>query len=304
MPFIPVFSISRSQSVRLGRGPGSAKVHEIYGGDRPVNPETGGLNVLFYANLNDPLVRRDYQHHSALGALSSGGNVSLTETSDLFADAGSFQVSAGTGLSINVSDGNLFGRTFGGNITVPAVTNVPLASAPATGVRVDTVAIDNTGKVFVVQGVPAAASQVYEVDSVATTGAPTGGTVTLTYTYNGSTFTTAPIAYDATAAQVAAAVQAAGALPGTLTGTGGPLGTAAVTLTASGGLTGTFSNLSATSSLTGGTTPTVTYTQTTAGVQGPVAPVVSGNSQTVATVTVAAGDTAPGAISNSLYPTS
>jgi phage tail protein X len=107
---------------------------------------------------------------------------------------------------------------------------------------------------------PAGVAGTAGVQTVTITGTPTGGTFTLTW--NG--LTTAPIAYNATASAVAAAVNA---LPGaaSVTATGGPLPTGVVltfpalisqaALTANG------------AALTGGTTPAVTVAQTTPGVQ-------------------------------------
>lgn len=143
--------------------------------------------------------------------------------------------------------------TFGNTLAVsPALTTV---SAVANW-------LTSTGYV---SGTVGANIQVYEIDSVAISGTPTGGTFTLTFHYNGVTHTTAPIQWNAAATAVASAIVTAGSLPGTLTGTGGALPSSAVTLTASGALTGTFSTMSATSSLTGGSSPAVTYTQSTAG---------------------------------------
>jgi len=109
----------------------------------------------------------------------------------------------------------------------------------------------------------------YEVDAVTITGAPTGGTFTLSFLYNGATYTTAGIAPSATAAAVAAAVQAATggpALPANaVVGTGGSL-PATVTLTFQNGMTGPVTSQAFASSLTGGTTPSGTFTRVTVGV--------------------------------------
>lgn len=105
-----------------------------------------------------------------------------------------------------------------------------------------------------------------EIQSVAITGVPTGGTFTLTL--NGQT--TAPIAYNATATTVSAALIAlSNVTPTDVTTAGGPLPTTAVTVTFAGAYS--FSDvpaMTATSSLTGGTTPAVVITTTTPGVVG------------------------------------
>ncbi|MGW1468561.1 hypothetical protein ACWCPT_29970 [Streptomyces sp. NPDC002308] len=100
-----------------------------------------------------------------------------------------------------------------------------------------------------------------EVQTATITGAPTGGTFTLTY--NGQT--TAAIAYNATAATVQAALIALSNLaPGDVVVTGNASGP--YTLTFGGTLLGdNVVSLTATASLTGGTTPGVTMATTTAG---------------------------------------
>lgn len=112
-------------------------------------------------------------------------------------------------------------------------------------------------------------ADVFEVDTVSISGSPTGGTFTLSFTYEGSNYTTGAIAYNATASAVAAAVLAAEggpSLPPTLTGSGGPLPGSTVTLTASEELLGAFTSQAAVSSgLTGGTAPTAHYTSGTPG---------------------------------------
>jgi hypothetical protein len=102
------------------------------------------------------------------------------------------------------------------------------------------------------------------VQTIATTGTPTGGTFTLTFEGR----TTAPIAFNATAAVVQAALEA---LPnigtGNVLGGGGPLPTG-VTLTFQNALAKRpIAPLTANSAgLTGGASPTATVAQTTPGV--------------------------------------
>lgn len=101
-----------------------------------------------------------------------------------------------------------------------------------------------------------------QVDTLTITGAPTGGTFTLTV--GGQT--TSALAYNATAAQVEAALQAlstVGANGVMVTGTQLPAGSQTVTFAPGAAVTMTH-----TDSLTGGTTPAVSITQTTAGAAG------------------------------------
>jgi hypothetical protein len=105
-----------------------------------------------------------------------------------------------------------------------------------------------------------------EQQTVTITGGPTGGTFTLTF--GGQT--TAAIAYNATAAQVLAALELLTSIgQGNMTATGGALPGSAVVVT----FTNELGNeaqvaMTATSSLTGGTTPAVAVTRSTPGSTG------------------------------------
>lgn len=98
------------------------------------------------------------------------------------------------------------------------------------------------------------------VHTITISGTPTGGTFTITY----STQTTAAIPYNATAAQVQAALEALSNVdPGDVTVTGGPGPTTAFTLTWGGSKLGVTTAPTATASFTGGTTPAIAVTTTT-----------------------------------------
>jgi hypothetical protein len=110
--------------------------------------------------------------------------------------------------------------------------------------------------------VPGTGTAVAEVQTITITGTPTGGTFTLIY---GGYLITAPIAYNATAAQVVAAINAAAGAT-VVSATGGPLPGTAVVLTfinEAGAMA--HSLLIAVNNLTGGASPAVTPTRTTAG---------------------------------------
>lgn len=103
-----------------------------------------------------------------------------------------------------------------------------------------------------------------EVQSLATSGTPTGGTITLTFQGQ----TTAPIAYNAAASAVQSALEALSNVnTGDIVATGGALGTNPVVLTFSGAqYAGTnVPTITVTSALTGGTNPTAAITVTTQG---------------------------------------
>lgn len=105
-----------------------------------------------------------------------------------------------------------------------------------------------------------------EVQRITITGSPTGGTFTLTW--NGQT--TAAIDFDATAAEVQAALEALSNIDaGEVACTGGQLPGTAVDVEFKGDLQGTNVNaMTATASLTGGSGPAVAITTPTPGVAG------------------------------------
>lgn len=107
-----------------------------------------------------------------------------------------------------------------------------------------------------------------DVQTVTVTGGPTGGTFTLTGTnpVSGATVTTAPIAFNATAAAVQAALVASGIF-GAGNATAAGAGGGPYTITFVGALAGTPVPPLAlgTNALTGGTTPGVTVAHTTTG---------------------------------------
>lgn len=100
------------------------------------------------------------------------------------------------------------------------------------------------------------------VTTLTLTGAPTGGTFTLTY----SAQTTAAIPYNATAGQIQTALEALSNMgEGEIDVAGGPITSAPVTITYLGTLAGVVTNPTVTPSFTGGTTPTLTPTSSTTG---------------------------------------
>jgi uncharacterized phage protein gp47/JayE len=105
-----------------------------------------------------------------------------------------------------------------------------------------------------------------EQQTITISGAPTGGTFTLSY----AGATTTAIAFNATAADVTAALVALATIgTANVAGSGGPLPGTAVVVTFTGRLGSTdVATMTATSALTGGTTPAVTITETRKGSPG------------------------------------
>lgn len=148
---------------------------------------------------------------------------------------------------------------------------IHMSKAAATAALSMRVIFEKNGELVTGLGTPVIAGAGYpgtglntnEVQRITTTGAPTGGTFTLTF--DGQT--TAAIAYNANAAAVQSALEALSNIdPGDITVTGGPLPGTPVDVTFIGQYKGdNVPQMTATSSYTGGTAPTTTVTTTTQG---------------------------------------
>lgn len=299
--YLPVVSLNRGQQVRLGNA-----FPDQLGRTKQTGNDGTRVFHATHVSLAQGNARRDLQRHSAIGSYEVVGAVT-SKWSDLFAPSGG-TVSAGSGNSVNVSAFSLQSRLFPDQfpLSVAAVTNLATPSFASNDVYY-LIKVDEYGNVTAVPGSQSTGAPTYEVDTVTITGTPTGGTFTLSFTYNGFNYVTAGIAYNAAASAVASAVLAATgvgsttapALPtSTLTGSGGALPGAAVTLTASGALEGPITNQSINiSGLTGGT-PGGSFVSTTAGSGNATLPPFDGSSLPLASVFVAAGASAPSKITS------
>lgn len=124
-----------------------------------------------------------------------------------------------------------------------------------------------------------------EVQTITMNGGPTGGSFTLTFQNR----TTAPIAYNATAADVLAALLALDTVaPGDVTTAGGPLAgvtPAPVTVTFLGNYAATdVRPMTVAATLTGGTNPSVTIAETTKGKDGAQVIDLAGTTPTIDTL--------------------
>ena len=148
-------------------------------------------------------------------------------------------------------------------MSVFAVGGRSLQTAPTDQSQAVSDAV-NYNAIIVGEDVPT--DGVNEVQRITITGTPTGGSFTLTYEGQ----TTGSIAYNASAANVQAALEAIPALTGNVTCSGGALPGSYVVVTFNNALGGlNVSMLVANASLTGGTSPAIAVTETTAGVQSP-----------------------------------
>jgi len=286
--YLPIISLDRSQNVRIGKG----------------FPDTLGPNSqigtyvfhALHANLNDAGTRRDLQRHSAIGSYTVVGAVSAKWV-DLYASTNSI-VSAGTGMTVSTAAFTVSSRLFTDQpaLSVASTSSTIAVPASTVGDVIYLITVDQYGNLVPVAGGASVGAPVYEVDTVTvSSGSATG---TLTWTYNGYNYTCAFTAAE-TAANLATAFAGAsstnggptmaqyGAVAGTnVVGTGGALGTAAVTLTFSGVLEGAVTNQAITTS-----TGTATYVATTPASGGATYPKFDGNSLPLAFVFIAEGST-------------
>lgn len=297
-PFLPVLNMNRSQSIRLGRGPGNAVPPLNLGNVQ--TPTSVKLRCVHYADMGQPEVRRDYQRHSAIGAVDSAGNLTQYPWSDLYA-ASSVNVSSSGTLKLTTPSVILRSRAFfpaggGEQLSVTGTTDQftlgagGLQGPPAAGTRVDCVWVDSNGKYGVSQGTPVTVNDVWTI-----TGSSVSGTWDMAFEYGGYTYVTAgTISATATAAALLTGFLTAaittGSNPkrllpvktGDFTTSGGAIGTAPVVLTST---VGNISNLRlapGSSAVTG-----LTFTHTTVGVGGGIS--FPGNALPLALVAVPAG---------------
>lgn len=165
--------------------------------------------------------------------------------------------------SENWSDGTLFGQI------VDFVNTIVGNGAPVVQAQSGILAY----LAWLAAGQETFTAAVNQVITLTETGTPTGGTFTLSWTLNGQVFTTAPIAFGATGAQVVTAIQTAipqwSGASFVITPAGGPFPGTPITLTfsgtAGGGRPVPLPTVNS-AGLTGGVTPAVAAANTTPGI--------------------------------------
>jgi hypothetical protein len=316
-PHLPLIGVSRSQSLRIGRGPGSAVVPPFNMGDTATNPDTGGLYSLFYADMGNAQVRRDIQHHAAEGAIETvAGAASLSVWSDLYRlSTTGLVVAAGTTYTLSVTPQTtslaapqIASRFYGLTATLPvtqpdgtalgAGTNLTKLALATPGVtsgindRYDQVFVTPMGNLGLLTG-GSGTPTVNAAFTLTAVGTPAAGTFKIAFNYNGYPYVTASIAFGATGAAVATAMGIATGGPllptAAFTGSGTTL-PATTTITTANVLGGSFSNVAITeNAMTASTGYTVA--QTIAG-SGPAPFIPGGTNLPLANIFV------PGAAAN------
>lgn len=136
--YLPVRAFNRSQAVRIGK--------------QKILPTKTS-----YIDISDPVVRKELGYHSAIGAVFAVGPVSASNADAVVVSGG--VVSAGSGLSVNVSAGELRNRQTAIHVAGASATNTALTAAHASLNRVDLIHWDaTTGAVGKTDGTPAASA--------------------------------------------------------------------------------------------------------------------------------------------------
>ena len=246
--------------------PVSVAPGKLVQGEAAVSPL---IHTLTLTNNSTSAITYDLAHQPALSTFGStfAPSASTFSVTPVFS-AASVAVPAGGTASVNVTiprpdAGATLKRLYGGYIRFTPQGGGQVLRVPYAGLGMDYQAIP-----VLTGGGTAPCGGTNEVQSVSISGAPTGGSFTLSFTPPGagSAQTTAPIAFNATAANVQAALAALpGIGAGNVTAAGGPL-PAAVNVT----FTGTLgcqdqSQMTTTSALTGGTSPAAAVATVTNG---------------------------------------
>lgn len=157
--------------------------------------------------------------------------------------SGGYSSTAPVRLAFSGTIPNASDQTFTGSLTAANLESIFMQATQDMTVRVNAV---------------------NEVQTITITGSPTGGTFTISL----GGFTTAAIAWNATAAAVQSALEALTSIgAGNVVVTGGPLPATLLTVTFRKGLAATnVAQLTSASSLTGGSSPAIVHATTTAGV--------------------------------------
>ena len=228
------------------------------------------IHTLTLTNSSGSPITYDLSHQAALATSGSTfAPATFTSAATVTFGAPSVIVPAGGTATANVTIsrpnfGDANKRVYGGYIRFTPQGGGQVLRVPYAGYGGDYQFIP-----VMTGGGTAACGGTNEVQPVAITGSPTGGSFTLSFTPpgGGAAQTTAAIAFNATATAVRTALEALpGIGVGNVNATGGPLPGAAVNVVFQGTLgCQDIPQMTATSSLTGGTSPTVTVTTSTTG---------------------------------------
>jgi len=140
--FLPVRALNRSQQVRINK-------------QRVTTTKTT------YVDLSNPTAKREFQHHSAIGAIFPVGPITATSSEFVVVQgANTDQGESGTDMIVRTYAGVIKNRETGAVVNV-AQADTTLSTADATNPRNDLIVVDETsGAVSKVTGTPAASPAV------------------------------------------------------------------------------------------------------------------------------------------------
>lgn len=135
--YLPIRAYNRSQNVRIAR--------------TKISP-----TATTYIDISDVATRKEFTYHSAIGAVYAVGAVTASDSDQVVWTGG--VVSNGSGLTVNVTAGEIRTRSTGVFVTGVAGTNFALTVADGTQDRTDLIWWDGTsGAVGKTNGTLAAA---------------------------------------------------------------------------------------------------------------------------------------------------
>lgn len=121
--YLPIRAVSRSQNIRVGQ--------------QKITPD-----ATFYVDINDGPTKRDLNHHQAIGSVVVVGSLTASNTDQVVVTGG--VVSNGTGLTVNVTAGEIKTRSTGAYVAGASGTNFALTAADGTKDRTDLIWWDGT----------------------------------------------------------------------------------------------------------------------------------------------------------------
>lgn len=118
--YLPIRAINRSQNVRINK-------------QRITSTATA------YIDLSNATAKREYQHHSAIGAVFIVGPI--TANNETYGIVNGGKVTFAEALKVNVSEGTLRNRSTGVTVDIEAKSKLALSAASGANPRIDIIEV-------------------------------------------------------------------------------------------------------------------------------------------------------------------
>lgn len=138
--YLPIRAFNRSQQVRIG----GSKIKS---------------DTTSYVDLSDPKTQREFQHHSALGAVYVAF-LSASNPTQVFEGATVDEGSNAADMVVAVNDGRIFARDTGVTVVQIKESTITMTAADGTNPRIDIIQVHTTTGVATKVDGTAAASPV------------------------------------------------------------------------------------------------------------------------------------------------